>query len=552
MDLKQSVHSPSRALRFAMLGLLAFSLAACGSGGSGEPIKPETDPGPKTETNVDGIITPLPTLEVQPEEVRASSLPAIGPNQTRSSDGLWLEPQPWPVISIHATLLPPKNLGPSSVLTWGWNSPYLKANEGITFVDEYTPSTGSHTPTQMKSGTNGDMFGNGHAFTEEGDLFMAGGSQPYNALGHWVAMNDVFKRTSGGTWSILPKMSLERWYPTVTLLPNGEMLVSSGIKVQSEGANIPLSEIYQKDGKWRSLTGATDKFPALYPWLHVMPDGRVFNSGPQREMAILETNGAGSWTNIKKERDDTNRGYGSSVMFTEGKVLVMGGGYASQTTTIVDVRTGSSTPTGSMHFGRRNLNAMVLPDGDVLVIGGNAGGGNSDGDPAYPAELWNATTGEWTVLSSQSQIRNYHSTALLLPSGAIISTGGFNTPGEKTAEMFLPPYLFNPNGSLRTLENGTRPLAYTTKHEITYGEKFTVYLKSAKSIKMLSLLSPGSTTHAFDMSQRRLELKFVKASANTLTVTAPENVNLALRGNYMLFAVDSDGVPSSAQWLKLK
>jgi Domain of unknown function (DUF1929) len=240
------------------------------------------------------------------------------------------------------------------------------------------------------------------------------------------------------------------------------------------------------------------------------------------------------------------------VMFTEGKVLVMGGGYGSQTATIVDVRSGLSTPTGSMHFGRRNLNAMVLPDGNVLVIGGNSGGGNSDGDPAYPAELWNATTGQWTMLGSQTQIRNYHSTALLLPSGAIISMGGFNTPGEKTAETFLPPYLFNPDGSLRTLENGTRPLAYTTKHEITYGEKFTVFLKSAKPIKMISLLSPASTTHAFDMSQRRLELKFVKASANTLTVTAPANVNLALRGNYMLFAVDSDGAPSSAQWLKLK
>jgi galactose oxidase len=269
-------------------------------------------------------------------------------------------------------------------------------------------------------------------------------------------------------------------------------------------------------------------------------------------MAILETGGVGSWTDISAERDDTNRGYGSCVMFAEGKVLVMGGGFASKTAVIVDVMTGSSTPTGSMHFGRRNLNAMVLPDGNVLVIGGNSGGGNSDGDAAYPSELWNAKTGEWTLLASQKEIRNYHSTALLLPSGAVMSMGGFSTPGQKTAEAFLPPYLFNPDGALRTLENGTRPLAYTTQREITYGEKFTVNLKSSKPIKMLSLIAPASTTHAFDMSQRRHELKFVKASANTLTVTAPANVNLALRGNHMLFAVDSDGVPSSAQWLKLK
>jgi galactose oxidase len=543
------VFSSSRDFRAVTVGLLACFLAACGSNSAPvDPIKPIPDP-VVDET----IITPLPTLETQPEEVQASVLPAGTANQNRSSTGLWLEPQAWPVISIHATLLPPKDARQhSSVLTWGWNSPYLKATEGVTTVDEFIPSNGTHIRTLMKSGTNGDMFGNGHAFTEEGDLFMAGGAQPYDAQGNWPGIADVFKRSSSGAWSILPKMSLERWYPTVTLLPNGEMLVSSGTALQNNGVNLRLNEVYRKDGTWRALTGATRKYPALYPWLHVRPDGRIFNSGPQRDMAILETSGAGSWTDIGAERDDTNRGYGSSVMFTEGKVLVMGGGLASKTAMIVDVMTGSSTPTGSMHFGRRNLNAMVLPDGNVLVIGGNSGGGNSDGDPAYPAELWNATTGEWTVLSSQKEIRNYHSTALLLPSGAVISMGGFNTPGQKTAETFLPPYLFNPDGGLRTLENGTRPLAYTSKSEIAYGEKFTVYLKSAKPIKMISLLSPASTTHAFDMSQRRLELKFVKASANTLTVTAPVNVNLALRGNYMLFAVDSNGVPSSAQWLKLK
>jgi galactose oxidase len=544
------VFSTFRAFQSAIFGLLAFSLVACGSSNTSNPVKSETNPA----TTTDGSVTALPTPEVQFEEVQAAALPTPEANQTRSSMGLWLEAQPWPVISIHATLLPPKDTqSRSSVLTWGWNSPYLKASEGLTSVDEFVPSTGMHTPTQLKSGTNGDMFGNGHAFTEEGDLFMAGGAQPANVRGNWPAIADVFKRSSSGSWGGLPKMSLERWYPTVTLLPNGEMLVASGVKVQNETPNIRLAEVYQKDGTWRSLTGATDKLPALYPWLHVMPDGRVFNSGPQREMAILETNGTGSWTNVLPERDNVNRGYGSSVMFAEGKVLVMGGGApASKSAVIVDVRTGSSTPTGSMHVGRRNLNAMVLPEGNVLVIGGNTGAGNVDGDPAYPAELWNATTGKWTVLENQSQIRNYHSTALLLPSGAVISMGGFNTPGQKTAETFLPPYLFNPDGSLRTLESGTRPLAYTTKHEIGYGEKFTVYLKSTKPIKMLSLLSPASTTHAFDMSQRRLELEFVKASANTLTVTAPANVNLALRGNYMLFAVDSDGVPSSAQWLKLK
>ena len=69
---------PARVVRNVMLGLLVVSLAACGSG---DPAKPESTSDPKPETNIDAnidaIVTPLPTLEVQPEEIAASSLPEV-------------------------------------------------------------------------------------------------------------------------------------------------------------------------------------------------------------------------------------------------------------------------------------------------------------------------------------------------------------------------------------------------------------------------------------------------------------------------------------------
>src|SRR5213079_49902 len=115
------------------------------------------------------------------------------------------------------------------------------------------------------------------------------------------------------------------------------------------------------------------------------------------------------------------------------------------------------TPTGSMAYGRRQNNLTVLADGTVLATGGNSSGASLVDLNAgvYAAELWNPATGRWTTLSSMQVTRQYHSTALLLPDGRVMSAGGgvCNTCDQvgylaKNAEVFSPPYLFAADGTL--------------------------------------------------------------------------------------------------------
>jgi len=135
--------------------------------------------------------------------------------------------------------------------------------------------------------------------------------------------------------------------------------------------------------------------------------------------------------------------------------------------------------------------------------------------------------------------RLYHSTALLLPDARVIVMGGgrFNGVNEPTdqlnAEIYSPPYLFK----------GSRPAITFAPAQIGYGQTVAIQTSDASRIAKVSLIKLGSVTHAFNMDQRYVPLSFTVGSG-TLNVQTPPNGNLAPPGHYMLFIVDTNGVPS--------
>ena len=143
--------------------------------------------------------------------------------------------------------------------------------------------------------------------------------------------------------------------------------------------------------------------------------------------------------------------------------------------------------------------------------------------------------------------RLYHSGSLLLPDGTVALMGGNPTRGsyEQHIEIYSPAYLFNGDGS-----PALRPTITSTSDTMYYGHGLQVQTPDAGQIQSVVLVRPGSQTHAFDMDQRLVELSFTKASGS-LTVTAPPHGNIAPPGYYMLFILNSAGVPSLARFVRL-
>jgi len=398
---------------------------------------------------------------------------------------------------------------------------------------------------------NTDVFCSGHAFLPDGRLLVAGGHNQSDNNG--TTTTNLFDPTTN-SWSLSSfQMNAGRWYPTVTTLSNGDMLVVSGNITTTQGVNT-IPEVWQTGagGGWRQLTSAALSQP-LYPWMHVAPNGKVFNSGPDASSRYLDTAGAGAWTFVAGHLSPSTRDYGSSVMYGDGKVLVVGGGDPpTNSAEIIDLT--SSSPvwqqTGSMNWARRQMSATLLPDGTVLALGGSSSGGFNDATLAVlAAELWNPATGQWSVMARMQVPRMYHSNALLLPDGRVVSAGGgrpaaTGTTDQPNAQIYSPPYLFNTDGSL-----ATRPAISSVRTELNYGQSFSISTPDAANVTAVTLVRLGSFTHSFDQNQRFNRLTFT-TSAGALNAIAPASGTSCPPGHYMLFIL-INGVPSVAKIVHL-
>ena len=265
----------------------------------------------------------------------------------------------------------------------------------------------------------------------------------------------------------------------------------------------------------------------------------------------------------------STRDYGSFATYDIGKVLVAGGGNITEdgqsnvptkTAVVVDVNSGSSvSSTASMSVGRRQHNLTVLADGSVLATGGQSS--SVDGlvdlvNPVFAAERWNPATGTWTVLSSASRVREYHSSATLLPDGRVLTGGGgicgsCQTKGylEKNIEYFQPPYLFKNDGSGQPAD---RPVIDSAPDDRGLRSKPRDHLRDKPDRSPRSgLVRLGAPTHSEDQGQRYVPLSF-STSGTTITAVSPATSNIAPAGYYMLFVTDSAGVPSVAKIIKLQ
>ena len=437
-------------------------------------------------------------------------------------------------MAIHASLLPD-----GRVMTFGRMS---------STPVSWTPATGQFTNLLHPA----DFFCSGHAFLPDGQLIVTGGHSGTDFYGIKTTYLYDFALNR---WTRSQDMRNGRWYPTTTTLGNGEVLTISG--GDTAAVTNDLAEVYQSNGTWRALTSARRTVP-LYPMMFVAPDGRVAMVGPGQQTWYLNPTGTGGWTAgpFMVFNLSGGRNYGSAVMYDGGKILAMGGNQGSPTATaeVIDLNAGSGwRNVQPMSVARRQLNATLLADGTVLVSGGtNAAGFNTTPTDSrvLTAERWNPDTEVWSQLGRMSHQRLYHSTAVLLLDGRVVSVGSGEPAAsgqfdDRTAEIYSPPYLYNRDGTL-----AARPTITDAPVSVSYGSSFTVTTPNAASIRKVTFIRLSSVTHSFNHNQRMNRLSFT-ATASGLTVVTPLNGNLAPPGHYMLFIVDSNGVPSVGKVIRI-
>ncbi len=492
---------------------------------------------------------------VRPWRLAALAVGCLLPHLSALADnvrGAWSPVIPWPVIGVHAVLLPDGRI--MSYGTRSTNFPANQAGQQTAFFDYdiWDPAGGlSGGHLTLPNDTATDIFCSSQLVLPTGDEVLINGGDNWTGTGTTNSGNRNSNTFSlaGNTLTRRNDMNRARWYSSAITLLNGETYIQGG----SSGTDRP--EVRQTNGSFRLLSGAnTSSLDFMYARNFIAPDGRIFGFDSGGRMYYVNPAGTGSITMAGTFAASAVPGAprgnsASAVMFRPGRILQLGG--TNNGAVVIDIRGASPVLTATAPMpgpaARRELvNTAVMPDGRVLATGGSAVW-NQLTDVTYTADIWDPLTGTWVQGAVADRARLYHSNSLLLPDGTVMIGGG-GAPGPQknlNVEVYYPPYLFD-SGNQRVVQDTVSSI----QGELQIGETFDVEMATTTPISRIAMIKTGSVTHSWNSEQRFNELVFVQRGS-TLSVQAPTRAVDAPPGFYMLFAVNDAGIPAIAPILKV-
>ena len=502
----------ARSLQFSVSMVVCLLLASCGGGG--DEVATSTD------------------ARAKPHAVFTPTTPIPADANVR---GMWSEVIAWPLIPLHTVLMPD-----GRVMSYGTDGNGTQTAH--TIYDVWDPEQGlGNGHLTLPNNTLTDIFCSSQLVLPTGDaVFVAGGDNWTGTATTNTGNNNSNTFTlATNTLARGNNMNRARWYSSSITLLNGETYIQGG----SSGTDRP--EVRQADGSFRLLSSAdTSAFDFMYPRNFVAPDGLVFGYDSAGRMYRIDPAGSGAVTTLGQFNSAYTGSDASAAMFRPGRILQYGGN--SNGAAVIDIRGATPTVTATQSMGsqRRLSTATVLPDGKVLATGGSSVW-NALTNVALSADIWNPDTGTWSVGASQTLARLYHSTALLMPDATVMVMGG-GAPGplnNRNFELYYPPYLFNAGGVL-----APRPAITAAPTVLNIGATFKLDVDSA--VSRVVMVKTGSVTHGWNMEQRFVEMTTTSAG-NRLTVQAPARAADAPPGFYMVFVLNSAGVPSVAKIVRM-
>jgi galactose oxidase len=496
----------------------------------------------------------------------AAEINLHGPAPTAAVGGEWSAPIGFPVVPVSVVMLPNNKLLTFSA--YG-DTAFNLTPDAITKVAILDLNTGKVTEP-VNVNTHHQMFCEGLAVLADGRVLINGGSNDR-------ATTIYDPRTN--TWTVGPLMNIPRAYNADTLLSTGQVLTLGGSWYDSAGNK--NGELFTPSG----ATGSWQKLPAVlatniltadpagvfradnHAWLFAQSGGTVFHAGPSKQTNWITTTGNGSITSAGDRGDSADAMNGNAIMYDVAKILTVGGApayqdYGSAVNTqatnrayTIDISGGPSKPvvfarTSDMAYARAFSNSVALPDGKVLVVGGQQHPqAFTDTGGVLSPELWDPATGMFTAMAPEAIPRTYHSVAILLPDGRVFSGGGglcaTCTTNHPDGQIYSPPYLFNPDGTARI-----RPVITSAPTNTGTGSTITVTTNSATPT--FALIRMSAVTHGVNNDQRRIPLTPTTVNGTTYTLQLPSDKGVVLPGNYMLFVLDANGTPSVAAIMNIR
>lgn len=502
---------------------------------------------------VKGLETEVVAADPQALAV-AAALPA-------NEAGQWNAPINIPIVGVTAVLL---NNG--KVLFWSydpatWGNP-AASNQGVSYLWNPTTRTGNFIPAPE------NIWCGGQTILSDGRVFLAGGNlrypDPTAPPGERGWKGDFSAYTFNQVTSSFikqPEMAKGRWYPTVTQLPDNSAIITGGYDETGKQSTNQMVDLFKPSagmsGVGTITTVSTKKTPGLYPFQYVLPSGAMLQTGPETTNSYLLQPGAWTWTRLSNMLYD-HGGNANGISYTDAsltpvsQVIVISGG---KTLPVNNEWLDSHDPTAGWRDypkwtrQRHNANTVILPDGKLLTIGGNAASTNYGGTH-FSAELYNKPandrSGAWIEVAPHTIPAAYHSSALLLPNGTVLlseddRTKTADAAAKHRAQIYSPPYLFK----------GARP-KLGAPASLVRGQTFAITgtAVAPRTIASAALIAPAAVTHGNDMHQRFIKLPITVAGTN-VQATVPASTALVPPGYYMLFIVDSEGVPSIAKFVRI-
>src|SRR3989344_920756 len=365
-------------------------------------------------------------------------------------------------------------------------------------------------------------------------------------------------------------MGEARWYPSLPVLQNGQVLAVSGLDIA--GHITETTEFYDPATKLWSWgpNRAIPTYPALFRTQN--PDV-LFYSGSNAGYGPADKGREPGFWNIKTNEFKVVPGLrypniletSASVMLppkqgsNDGsqshRIMVAGGGGIGESllvtdrVDIIDLEHVNPrfTPGPNLPDPVRYLNVTVTPWDEIFATGGTIDYRSKSNSYSYNSFSYNPTNNKITKMADSPIGRGYHSGSLLLPDGRIFVFGGDplfgdkdnTTPGkfEQRVEIYTPPQFFK----------GSKPKVHGQHmQQVKRGGRVVLSTEvGTTDIKTARLIPPSSATHVTNIEQRSIGAK-ISINKKELVVEIPNDGNDLPNGWYMLFVTDKNGVPADA------